>query len=63
MKNSSQVLYVSVCAYVYYMDKQKSYGKNYDDVKLKHRFSLRFVLGTVFACVVAVVIVACIVVQ
>lgn len=54
---------MSVCAYVYYMDKQKSYGKNYDDVKLKHRFSLRFVLGTVFACVVAVVIVACIVVQ
>ena len=52
------VLYVAVCAYKYDMDKQKSYGKNYDDVKLKHRFSLRFFLGTIFACVAVVVIVS-----
>ena len=32
------------------MDKQKSYGKNYEQTKLKHKFSLKFALGTLLAC-------------
>jgi len=39
------------------MDKQKSYGKNFEQTKLKHKFSLRFVLLTLGACVFATVIV------
>lgn len=40
------------------MDKQKLYGKNYDQTKLKHRFSLKFILATAGAMVLVVVIVA-----
>ena len=41
-----------------FMDKQKSYGENYQQTKLKHRFSLRFVLITIFCCVLTVALVA-----
>ncbi|MBP3619809.1 MAG: hypothetical protein J6J24_04015 [Clostridia bacterium] len=38
------------------MDKQKSYGEKYSTIKFKRRLSARFVFGTLFCCVSAVVL-------
>lgn len=38
------------------MDKQKSYGENYDKTKPRHSFSTRFVLLTLLFCILAVIL-------
>jgi len=48
-----------LCIISYFMDKQKSYGENYQQVELKHTLSKKFYLMTGGACLFAV---ACILV-
>lgn len=43
------------CIILYFMDKQKSYGENYQQVNLKHRLSKKFFFVTGAVCLFAAV--------